>query len=181
MKGKCAVIALMTWKNSDSISIGTKLDALAQAVESNTDPTECIQTFIKDQLRDLRIEMLRFDEVVSKGRKAQESNNALNQQLEAEQRHTQQLTEQIGVLRQNEEDLKARQAQIERQLADIHGKAEDRDVDPTALEQETSELRQRLSTIEHELNDKEAEISRLERKLGKRDRKLADYEVSPDD
>ena len=146
-------------------SIGAKLDTLVQSVENTTYPTEEIQTFINVRMQDLRSELLRFDEVVAESRKAKESNDALNQQLEAEQKHTQHLTEQVRVLRQNEEDLKERQALLERQLSEINDKAQDDSAVPVALEQETADLRQQLRRVEDELGDRDAEIARLERSL----------------
>jgi chromosome segregation ATPase len=158
--------------------IGTKLDALVQSVENKTYPTEDIQKFVKGQLQELRSEMLRFDEVVAESRKAQESNDALQQKVEAEQQHGQLLTEQIRALHQNEKDLKARQTQLEQQLSDINDQVRVHDAEPSALEKEMGELRQQLRTVEDERAVKEVQIARLERNLEKRDRKLADFEVS---
>ncbi|KAF2825351.1 hypothetical protein CC86DRAFT_383251 [Ophiobolus disseminans] len=158
--------------------IGTKLNTLVQSVESQTYPTEDIQTFVKDRLQELRSEILRFDEVVAESRKAQESNDTLQQQLQSEQQQTQQLTEQMGVLRQNEDDLKARQVQLERQLADMGDKTQDQGANSTIPEQETVDLRKELGKVKDELSHKEVEIAKLERNLEKRDRKLADFEKS---
>lgn len=161
-----------------SCSIGTKLDALVQSVDSQAYPTDDVQAFVKDQLQELRTDMLRFEEVAADGRKAQEANATLNQKVEAEQRHTLQLTEQIRDLQRNEKDLKARQVQLECQLANANEIIRVQDPEPSALNKEIADLQQRLKSVEKERTAKEAEVADLGRKMEKRNRKLADYDVS---
>jgi chromosome segregation ATPase len=121
-------------------------------LKSDNDPTEKIQTFIADRLRELRSEMLRFDNVVAEGRKAHESKDDLSRQLEAEQQHNKQLSEKINLLRHNEERILTYRSELEG-------------------------LNQEIKDTQHECRVAKAEVQRLQQNLQKRDKKLADYAV----
>lgn len=122
--------------------------------------------------------MLRFEEVAAESRKAHESNAFINQRLEAEQQHAQQLAEKIRDLQRNEKDLKARQVQLECQLASAKEEARPQDPDTSILDGKIDDLQQQLKKVEEDRTAKEAEITRLERNMEKRNRRLADFEVS---
>jgi chromosome segregation ATPase len=155
-------------------SVCSKLDALAQADKTNINPTGEFRTFIGDQLKTLQSDMLKYDEVIAEGRKAQEVNNGLSQQLMAEQQHTHQLNEQLSGLRRNEQELQARTTQLEHQLVESRNKT----TEVSILEQNMEELRQQVKTVQDQCNTAKAELEKTERNLQKRDRKLADAQVS---
>lgn len=149
-----------------------------ESIELKKYPTEDVQTFISGQLQDLRSEMLRFDEVATESRKAQEANHSLAGELEAERQKTQKLNEQLENARRAEEELELQRAQLERQLADVDTAARDDNAHSPNLVQVAEDLREKIKEMEEECRVAKAEVERLQCNIKKRDRKLADFDVS---
>ncbi|KAF1912110.1 hypothetical protein BDU57DRAFT_79114 [Ampelomyces quisqualis] len=152
----------------------SKLDALTQSDQSKIDLTGEFRSFIGEQLKNLRSDMLKYDEVVAEGRKAQDLSDALGQQLSAEQQQTQQLSEQLSGIRRNEAELQARTTRLERHLVE----ARDKTKEVSALEKNIQELRDQIKAVQDECKVAKAELERAERNLLKRDRKEVDYKKS---
>jgi chromosome segregation ATPase len=161
-----------------SKSLGSKFDSLVQNIDSKTHPLEEVQSFIKDQLQDLRSEMAKFDEVVKENREAQESNNILKKQLRDEQQSVQQLNAQIDTLRQRAEDIATRKVELEHELTELSNKARDHAAGSWASEQETTQLRKDLRKAEEDRGAQLAEIERVNENMKKCDKKLEDLKAS---
>jgi chromosome segregation ATPase len=149
-----------------------------QSVESRVNPTEKIQTYVGNQLRELRSEMLKFDEVVAESRKTQDLNDALNNKLAAEREEAHKMNERIETLSGQEEELKKHKVQLECQLAELHDKYRDQITDMSTLQQGMEDLRRQLKLVKDECSEAKAEIKRLLKNIQKRDKKIADYDVS---
>jgi chromosome segregation ATPase len=148
-------------------------------VENKTYPTDDIQTFVKDQLQELQANMLKYEEAVTEGREAQQSNDVLRQQMEAQQQHILRLDEQMEGHRQSEEDLKARSALLERDLNDAKDLVHDHSADPLELEQGILDLRQQLKKSEEERKAACAKLDELEQLRQQHEQKIRDCEVGP--
>jgi chromosome segregation ATPase len=149
-----------------------------KSVENRTDPTENIQTIVSTQLQGLRSEMLKFDEVVAKSRKAQDLNGTLNTELAAEREKAHATIKQIETLGRQEEEFKEQKVQLERRLAEANNRVRDQDTDKSKLQKDAEDLRQQLKSAEDDCREAKVEIERLEKKLQKRDKRVADFEVS---
>jgi chromosome segregation ATPase len=159
------------------ISLCSKFDALMQSVENKTYPTEDVQTFISNQLHDLRSEMLRFDDVAAESRRARESNDGVSRELEAERHRAQNLNDQLENARHVEEELKMRKAQLECQLADVGDDTRSHGSSIPDSRQEAEGLREKIKEVEDECCIAKSEVERLQQNIQKRDRKLVDYGV----
>jgi chromosome segregation ATPase len=149
------------------ISLCSKFDALVQSVDNKTYPTEDVQTFISNQLHDLRSEMLRFHDVVAESRRARESNDGVSRELEAERHRAQ----------NPNDELKMRKAQLECQIADVGDDTRSHGSSIPDSRQEAEGLREKIKEVEDECCVAKSEVERLQRNIQKRDRKLVDYGV----
>jgi chromosome segregation ATPase len=161
-----------------SKSLGSKVDSLLQSINSKTHPLEEVQSFIRDQLQDLRSEMAKFDEVVKENREAQESNNILKKQLRDEQQSVQQLNAQIDTVRQSAEDLATRKVELEHELTQLSNQARDHAASSWTSQQETTQLRKDLRKAEEDRAAGHAEVERHNENMKHCDKKLKDLKAS---
>ena len=138
------------------------LGAISKTLKCKPTPDEELQEFIKQQLHNLRMEMVRYEDVVSENRKAYESNESLKRQLEGQQQHCSRLDEQINALQQTEVDLRARSSQLERDLNDLQDSSHDPMTEPSELERELVDLRQQLRKVEEDLQAARTQIEEAE-------------------
>jgi chromosome segregation ATPase len=147
-------------------------------VERKTYPTDDIQTFVRNQLQELQAEMLKYEKAVAEGRKAQQSNDALKQQMEAQQQHILRLDEQIKGRRRSEEELRARSTQLECELKDLKDMSPDHTSAPLELERGMLDLRQQLKSSEEDREATRARLDELEQLRQQHEQKIRDCEVS---
>ncbi|KAF2026580.1 hypothetical protein EK21DRAFT_115636 [Setomelanomma holmii] len=152
----------------------TKLNTVVKVVRDRACEVESIEATITNQLHDLRAEMLRFDKVAADSRQAQQTSDVLKQQLESEYEHTRQLTEQVRVLKENEEQCTTRKELLERQLANVQDltRCSGAGTNPPGMEHGTAELAQQLRMVNDEREASKAELERLEQLLRERDHEL---------
>jgi hypothetical protein len=137
-------------KTNMTVSFDGRLDALVNSIQNQTCSTGTMKVFITEGLRSLRTEILDFDRVTAESRQAQQISDTLRLQLDAEHEHTQRLQDQINALEISDEALNARNVQLERQLAEIHGTTETNVARSSGFEQELAEMRQQVKLIDAE-------------------------------
>jgi chromosome segregation ATPase len=97
--------------------------------------------------------MLKFEEVAKENREAQESNNVLKTQLHAEQQNVQQLNAQIDTLRQNEEELKAREVEHDKKMTTAKTRCEQASSSAQKAQLELDNSRKEKLDIDAKLKD----------------------------
>jgi chromosome segregation ATPase len=105
------------------------------------------------QLRDLRADILGFDQTKMDYQRKCQSNEHLIEQLEAERAKYEKLNEQLRDLQCSESKLKMRTCQLQSELDAWKTKACDRVSIATVSGQEMIELRDHLNKTEHQLQE----------------------------
>ncbi|KAL5118609.1 hypothetical protein ACEQ8H_003460 [Pleosporales sp. CAS-2024a] len=162
--------------NSVHGDLGSKLDSLEKAVQMNTNPKRDVQDFIRQELQDLRNEILKFEGLAAETREVQASKTAADGELKAERRRADELSQQLGHARRVEDELKSRQAALESQLAEAAKSACKHSIESAAPELEI--LREKILVLESECRTAKTSVERTQQNIQKRDRKIEDYEVS---
>ena len=103
--------------------------------------------------------MIRYEEIAVENRKTHELNMALREQLNAQQRHSTQLEEQIQTFQESEADLRARFNQMERSLADSK-EAHNLQSNTPELGQEDFYIHEQIRKAKEDLDTANVEIER---------------------
>jgi chromosome segregation ATPase len=146
-------------------------------VESKTPPSEELQTFIKQQLHNLQMEMAKYEELVVDNRKVNESNDTLRKQAETQHQHSARLEEQIKTFQQANVDLKANASQLQRDLDDLDNVAQDPQAELSELEQAILELRGQLGKAELDLKAANGKVDKVEHERKGIAQEAAKYKV----
>lgn len=125
----------------------------------------------------LRTEVLKYEEVVAENCKARESNVMLTMQLEAQQKHSNDLAEHIKALQKSETDLEIRSTQLEREVSDLRDLTHGRKPESVGLERKLDDLRQQLIRVEHELAVTNSEMEQIEGHRHELEQDAAKYKV----
>jgi len=151
---------------------------MATSVQVDSFPLEDLQSYIYDQVQNLRSEVLKYDEAVADYRKAEHANEILTQQIDAQKECCAQLEVHIHGHRQKEDDLRSRYAQLEQELLDLKGTTIGHDSEPSELEQELTNLRHQMSKTEDALRAKSMELDHANERLQEQGIEVAKSKVT---
>lgn len=152
-------------------------DSITKSVESKTLSNAEFQKVSQEQMQHLRADVMRYEEITIDNRKTHESNAALKEQLDLQQRHSSQLEAQIQTLQQSEVDLKARSNQLERELVDLRQTRNPQSY-VSELEQGAVDLHEQLKKSEEHLEAATATIEKGEQLRQYLEQDRARYKVS---
>jgi chromosome segregation ATPase len=119
-------------------------------------PLEGLQDYIRDQLQQLRSEVLKYDQAVAEYYKAEHANELLARQVNAQKDHCAQLEE----------------------LIDLKETTHDHDSDPSGIEQELTNLRYQVRNTEEALLAKTTEFDHANERLQEQGTEVAKYKVT---
>jgi archaellum component FlaC len=114
-------------------------------------PSKDFENCIRNQLQNLRTEILKFDEVSIECAKARQTNDHLIKQLQIQKEHHENLDEQVKSLLHNEITLKSRSSQLEMELNTLKNMSRDRNSEPSNLAKEAIALRSQLGKVKNDL------------------------------
>lgn len=120
-------------------------------MEEKEFPSEDLQGYIRNQLQNLRAEILKYDEVSAEYQKARHTNDHLEKQLEAQKEAHGKLDERVGSLLQSEADLKSRSTEMEIELNALRDMTRNHDVDPPDVQRKVYALRDQLRKADGDL------------------------------
>jgi chromosome segregation ATPase len=164
-------------------------------VGSDRVPLDDIQRYLRDQLQQLRTEVLRYEEAIGEQHKLENANKLLNQQIKAEKERGVKLEQDVLGYRQSEDGLKSQYAQLERELADFREAAHEQharlerefddfreaanqqDSDPSELEQELINMRHQMRKTEEIARNKTTELNHANYRIQERGNEVARVRV----
>ena len=157
--------------------IDSKLGILSHSVDAKGFASKDVENYIRDQLQNLRIEILKYNEVSIECQKARQTNDHLTKQLQAQKEHHEKLDARVKSLLQNEVTLKSRSSQLEMELNTLKNMSCDRDSEPSVLEQEAVALRSQLRKAEEDLQVAIDNLNKVEKVRGKEESEAAGWKV----
>ncbi|KAJ5063592.1 hypothetical protein J3E74DRAFT_287879 [Bipolaris maydis] len=131
--------------------IESRLEDFSQALVRSAPSDTDFHVSIKEQIDDLRTNMMKYEEIAAENRKINDSNTALTKQLIAQQHESSRLSERVEHLQQVEIDLKERSRELERDLNDLRIATDSSLSEMSASEKLNHDLRKRLKEVESEL------------------------------
>jgi chromosome segregation ATPase len=145
--------------------MSSKMSLITQTVEKIQDPTEDIQSYLRNQLSTLRADVLRYEEVSEDRQKTQQWNEQLHQQLETQKEQCAMLHESIRNSQQEAADVKAQYSSLQSELENWKGKSCNHDADPSEADKERDNLRKQLEKAKEDLREELTELGRVQQRL----------------
>ena len=152
---------------------------MASSVEEKPFPLEDIQNYVRDQLQDLRADMIKSNEAVSEYRAIENANKLLVQQVDAQKTRCSQLEEQISGHRQTTTDMKSRHDQLEQDLAALRQSTLDHNSMRSDLQQKLDNTKLRVNKAEEAVQAKFIELAHVNSCLHDREEELDRIKVIP--
>lgn len=158
-------------------SIESSSAKVTNSIESIEFPTNDLQTYIRDELKTLTADVLKYDEAFNEYRKAQQSIESLHEQIEAQREKCAKLQEAVRDSQHEETNLKSRYTSLESELENWKGKACNHESDPSQIEHEMAMLRKQAKIAEDSLRAECTELGRAQQKLEDQAKELAKTKV----
>jgi chromosome segregation ATPase len=157
--------------------IDSKLGVLSRSVDAKDFASKDVENYIRDQLQNLRTEILKYDEVSIEYEKARQTNDHLTKQLQAQKEHHEKLDGRVKSLLHSEITLKSRSSQLEMELNTLKNISCDRNSEPSVLEREAVALRSQLRKAEEDLQVAVDKLNKVEEVRGKEESEAAGWKV----
>ncbi|KAH7397328.1 hypothetical protein BKA66DRAFT_369584, partial [Pyrenochaeta sp. MPI-SDFR-AT-0127] len=156
-------------------SVHSRLDTLAEALDSKCYLTDKVQTFFKNQMHSFSTDILKHEEMLAENHKMLEVNTTLRNQLEVQQKHCQVLDGQVQALQQSEVDMKAHSTELERQLNDLKKTGCEHAIEPFGHASEVDAMREQLRKAVDDLKLANSRAEQTERIQEQHEAEVAKY------